>query len=76
MSVRNAADAGLLLAAAVALLQPRQEAVYLRVRWRGAEYGVRFDWPGVVSVLSLSGEVSIVSSVAGDPSTVAEWQED
>lgn len=75
MTVLDEDDAFELLAAAVRLLQPRQEPVRLRLRWRGTEYGVRFDWPGVVSVLSLPDEALVVASVPGDPSTVDEWPE-
>lgn len=76
MSVQTEEDAVALLAQAVRLLAPRREPVRLRLIWRGVEYAVRFDWPGVVNVLPLRSDEPVVSSVAGDPATIAAWREE
>jgi hypothetical protein len=76
MSVQSKADAKELLAQAVRLLQPRQASTRLRATWRGVEYDVRFDWPGVVNVLPVNDKRPVVSSAPGKPGTVETWRDE
>lgn len=71
MSTLPVPDKGALLRAAATLMHSRRPAPQAFLAFEGVKYMVRFDWPGVVSVLDVKTGETLVESSPGQPTHVA-----